>query len=1037
MANHNDHLQLLEKESHDSELNLDEASLSAGGLSIAMPGRSEATPPPFRLNTPSSTSPIQQKETEKEEVQSEETALPSTKEIAIDNTGPPTQRKTVGEASLTPPPFRLNTPAPTAPIQQKETVKGESPSEETALPPAKVITMDNTPPPIQLKTAGETSIAPPSSFGLPVMPKTLTPPPFKLVTTPVTQQKNAAPDEEPAEETSLQTDREIASGGEDPPPVQRKPDGVAAEEAPVFQLKALTIQRNIFSYDGLTSVAKGISKQVFNEAKKIGRTVIYYAELDGLLKNGKIEDLATSLRLTMEKLKLVNMFDSLFKSYMENQVSPHVKFVEDLIKKSKKKNVSPLEIQNALRHIEIAKFQIANSSKISDQKSIERKIYGIINENDLWVKTKRKELLQLSLSDEVSYYIEDSIIDNNQYAKQFLLESNHEKALKYALFAYRSTSKAEIMANNIFQKDGIGNRSAKRAKSLALGGIEGIAKTGTGLIDLTSTGMSFITGGRVGKTNLTEKVDNYMGKVQEASLGATFTQNSLPYNFWGYSPTARGFGDISGQVVGGLGLTKGFKLANSWLLRTEKTATAALGLEKAGTAAFGLKKATLAALTAKAAKAAQIVHTTANGVQAIGTGVKLKDVISQQRDLGKSWGEIFTNGEVLAGAVDVLSSGLLTFKDASVLSSRLSQKEVIKNINSAAPNIGLAMDAGSVALKATAISQVLNDDALTSEEKKQKVNGLITDVIVSSLKIHDGIKDSQPPGSKDAREALEEVKKLNLSTDSVSEPLVTPPQKSLSGQKPKANSKADDSADSSIIPVKADKNKSSTPKVPPSEVSEVLVDISIFLNDQDNAGSVNMQDTSASAIHTDSQIKNSGTPRSRETNSTISNDQPSTQSEGTRIVNVNDIAALSNLGNAKPVPLITPQNAQSLVDASVSPSVKLGQINTAKQQQHTYWSKKVNKDPSQRVFKLETEGPASLLNPKYDKPEMVQIIKTIIEAKSSSEFILLRGGGKRIILDMGEDVGWYIDGNRKATVVQKLDVRIDSKGNFHFFPYQN
>jgi len=136
---------------------------------------------------------------------------------------------------------------------------------------------------------------------------------------------------------------------------------------------------------------------------------------------------------------------------------------------------------------------------------------------------------------------------------------------------------------------------------------------------------------------------------------------------------------------------------------------------------------------------------------------------------------------------------------------------------------------------------------------------------------------------------------------------------------------------------------------------------------------------------------------------------------------------------------------------------QLGRIKQQKQDAHSYIlaernenqkvkdaaSGKGGKEPrelNQRVVKLiklqegETPG-ASLLNRKYSEGSMQSTVGQRVQVElNAGRFKTDRGGGKSMVLDMGEPTGWVLNQSMEGVEVRKLDVRIDTSGGWHFFP---
>jgi hypothetical protein len=143
---------------------------------------------------------------------------------------------------------------------------------------------------------------------------------------------------------------------------------------------------------------------------------------------------------------------------------------------------------------------------------------------------------------------------------------------------------------------------------------------------------------------------------------------------------------------------------------------------------------------------------------------------------------------------------------------------------------------------------------------------------------------------------------------------------------------------------------------------------------------------------------------------------------------------------------------------------QLGDIKQAKQNQHSYamspqnenagTQKSLNKpsteqqmkdgkgDPNSRIDKLlkvqdgRTPG-ASLLNEKYGGPSGQGVVRQKVQAElNAGRYGELKGGGKQLVVDMGEPTGWTVDKDLNSQAVQKLRVDIDKNGAWHFFPTQ-
>lgn len=133
----------------------------------------------------------------------------------------------------------------------------------------------------------------------------------------------------------------------------------------------------------------------------------------------------------------------------------------------------------------------------------------------------------------------------------------------------------------------------------------------------------------------------------------------------------------------------------------------------------------------------------------------------------------------------------------------------------------------------------------------------------------------------------------------------------------------------------------------------------------------------------------------------------------------------------------------------------LGQVKRAKQDQHSYVLSKRNEpkpDPTkpppkpsahernQRLAKLmkaqdgATPG-ASLLNEKYSSSSAEAAVQKQVQVEiDAGRFKTDKNGAMSMILDMHERTGWVLDGNLTPTESTKLDIRIDTKGSWHFFP---
>jgi hypothetical protein len=168
-------------------------------------------------------------------------------------------------------------------------------------------------------------------------------------------------------------------------------------------------------------------------------------------------------------------------------------------------------------------------------------------------------------------------------------------------------------------------------------------------------------------------------------------------------------------------------------------------------------------------------------------------------------------------------------------------------------------------------------------------------------------------------------------------------------------------------------------------------------------------------------------------------------------------------GSAKPSATGTagssgkPSGSGGVVPKPASGPPPLGKIKQQKQDAHSYILAERNenqkvrdaaggkgaKQPrelNQRVIKLiklqegETPG-ASLLNQKYSKDSMQSTVAQRVQVElNAGRFKTDRGGGKSMVLDMGEPTGWVLNQSLEAVEVSKLDVRIDTSGGWHFFP---
>ncbi|MBC7942161.1 MAG: hypothetical protein H7Z19_20805 [Chitinophagaceae bacterium] len=160
-----------------------------------------------------------------------------------------------------------------------------------------------------------------------------------------------------------------------------------------------------------------------------------------------------------------------------------------------------------------------------------------------------------------------------------------------------------------------------------------------------------------------------------------------------------------------------------------------------------------------------------------------------------------------------------------------------------------------------------------------------------------------------------------------------------------------------------------------------------------------------------------------------------------------------------------PPASPSSVDASVTtdPPLKLGKIKDDKQRQHTYVLAETNEnettakllkkpgvkqqvldgtmaDPNPRLHKLvkalngKSAG-ASLLNEKYDKPAMQDVVRQKVQAElDAGRGKALSGGGRQMTLDMGEPTGWVVDQDLNGVPTNKLRIDITKDGLWHFFP---
>lgn len=132
----------------------------------------------------------------------------------------------------------------------------------------------------------------------------------------------------------------------------------------------------------------------------------------------------------------------------------------------------------------------------------------------------------------------------------------------------------------------------------------------------------------------------------------------------------------------------------------------------------------------------------------------------------------------------------------------------------------------------------------------------------------------------------------------------------------------------------------------------------------------------------------------------------------------------------------------------------LGQVKRAKQDQHSYILSERNEpkpapgkplpkpsahERNQRLAKLmkaqDGATGASLLNEKYSSSSAEAAVQKQVQVEiDAGRFKTDKNGAASMILDMRERTGWVLDGNLTPIDSTKLDIRIDTKGSWHFFP---
>src|SRR5262245_34743029 len=116
-----------------------------------------------------------------------------------------------------------------------------------------------------------------------------------------------------------------------------------------------------------------------------------------------------------------------------------------------------------------------------------------------------------------------------------------------------------------------------------------------------------------------------------------------------------------------------------------------------------------------------------------------------------------------------------------------------------------------------------------------------------------------------------------------------------------------------------------------------------------------------------------------------------------------------------------------------TPSNEVTAPKTGKMKEHSYMTQeRVTRlaNEAKKANALSPERNPSLLSPKYADPKNWLAVQAQAEAEiKAGHFTQDPGGGKKLTLDMHEHTGWS-DG----TPTTKLDVRLDAKGRWHYFP---
>jgi|GEM_PF-5924857 len=221
---------------------------------LAQPGRSVAQPPSFSLQSRSNAAPAQKKSSPEEEINPLESLQADRSMDTGDAEPPPAQNNGSSneELAFTPPPFQLKT----------------SSTEASGLPAA------------QLRSNSVFSSGNDTTSAVP--PKQATPPPFRLNTVQAKHAAQRAPGGV-EQNTALDTqnsDKEIDTGSQDPPPVQKKGSETVSERSPPFELKI-----NPSFNDHTNEIAPKADIQSNNQP--IQRTSKDWASIDGKLLAGK------------------------------------------------------------------------------------------------------------------------------------------------------------------------------------------------------------------------------------------------------------------------------------------------------------------------------------------------------------------------------------------------------------------------------------------------------------------------------------------------------------------------------------------------------------------------------------------------------------------------------------------------------------------------------------------------------------------------------------------------------------------------------